>query len=231
MRHSRQLTHTERWELGLFLAMMVVGCLCLTAIMNIQGLPRLWATPAMAAKSEQNAQSPVAVANAQLGNAGGTPVAQDWPNQQLTPVVPEFPVGPAPTIEKPAAAKKPIAAPPASDIKWYKGEKYRYVRTLRLRVTAYAPDGRCCWPYPGTTTATGLSVKTNHGHLVAADPRLIPMHSLVAVPGYSSGTTVPVLDQGGAIKGRRLDVMLPSFDAAKEWGSRLLDVKVYEPVE
>ena len=66
--------------------------------------------------------------------------------------------------------------------------------------------------------------------LVAADTNLIPMHALVSVPGYANGSPVPVLDRGGAIKGRRLDVLLPTFDAAAEWGSRVIDVKIYMPV-
>jgi 3D (Asp-Asp-Asp) domain-containing protein len=74
-------------------------------------------------------------------------------------------------------------------------------------------------------------VKTNRGRLVAADTNLIPMHALVSVPGYSSGAPVPVLDRGGAIKGHRLDVLLPTFDKARDWGSRMLEVKVYMPVD
>jgi 3D (Asp-Asp-Asp) domain-containing protein len=131
----------------------------------------------------------------------------------------------------PESPKSHIAKKPVQDIRYYNGRKYRYVRTLKLRVTAYAPDARCCWPYPGTTTASGLSVKTNRGRLVAADTNLIPMHALVSVPGYSSGAPVPVLDRGGAIKGHRLDVLLPTFDKARDWGSRMLEVKVYMPVD
>jgi 3D (Asp-Asp-Asp) domain-containing protein len=133
-------------------------------------------------------------------------------------------------------APPPTASPqkakrPALDIKWFGGQKYYFVKTLRLRVTAYSPDERCCWPYPGTTTASGMSVKTNHGRLVAADTNLIPMHALVSVPGYAAGAPVPVLDRGGAIKGHRLDVLLPTFNIAKEWGSRVIDVKIYMPLD
>lgn len=203
----------------MFLSMLIVGCLCLTAILHAGVLPQMWAEGRV-----EGSQKPEASSQNEI--AGG----QVTVNDGLVPAVPAIAVLPAAEAPAITITPKVTKAAPAADIKIYKGEKYRYVKTLRLRVTAYAPDGRCCWPYPGTTTSTGLSVKTNHGHLVAADPRVIPMHSLVAVPGYDGGAAVPVLDQGGAIKGHRLDVMLPSFDAAKEWGSRLVDVKVYAPV-
>lgn len=112
----------------------------------------------------------------------------------------------------------------------YRGQSFRYVRTLTLRVTAYAPDRRCCAPYDGKTTASGLPVSTNGGHLVAADTALIPLHYLVLVPGYANDTPVPVLDRGGAIKGHRLDVLLPSYSQAQKWGVRTLEIQVYQPV-
>ena len=63
------------------------------------------------------------------------------------------------------------------------------------------------------------------------DTNVIPMYSLVVVPGYAGGAAVPVLDRGGAIKGNRLDVLLPTYEKAKDWGSRTLEVKVYRPVK
>jgi 3D (Asp-Asp-Asp) domain-containing protein len=113
----------------------------------------------------------------------------------------------------------------------YRGKSYRYVKTLTLCVTAYAPDPRCCHPYDGTTTASGLPVTTNGGRLVAADTDLIPLHCLVLVPGYAHNGPVPVLDRGGAIKGHRLDVLLPTFEQAQKWGVRNVQVKVYQPVK
>jgi 3D (Asp-Asp-Asp) domain-containing protein len=126
-------------------------------------------------------------------------------------------------------ALSPVVLKP--DVQIYHGKEFRFVKTLTLRITAYAPDPRCTYPYDGKTTASGLPVTTNGGHLVAADTDVIPMHSLVIVPGYAQGRAVPVLDRGGAIKGHRLDVLLPTFERAKAWGVRTLQVKIYEPVE
>jgi 3D (Asp-Asp-Asp) domain-containing protein len=224
MRRNRSLSSSERWELGLFLVMLGTGFLCLTVILKAAGLPKLFAFAGSSAGTATQTTAPTAAA----------PAA---PVTNLTPATPsalQF-VTPAPAPEpapQPGAPKAdPAPKKPSPEYKWYNGEKYKYVKTLRLRVTAYAPDARCCWPYDGTTTASGLSVKTNRGHLVAADTRLIPMHSLVCVPGYHDAAAVPVLDRGGAIKGHRLDVLLPTFEQAKAWGSRILEVKIYEPVD
>ncbi len=126
-------------------------------------------------------------------------------------------------------AMSPVAAKP--DIQIYGGREFRYRATLTLRVTAYASDPRCTHPYDGKTTASGLPVTTNGGHLVAADTDVIPMHSVVVVPGYAQGRAVPVLDRGSAIKGHRLDVLLPTYERAREWGVRTLRVRIYEPVD
>lgn len=97
-----------------------------------------------------------------------------------------------------------------------------------MRVTAYSPDERSCGASADGITASGYSVLTNGGFLVAADPRVLPLGSLVSVPAYDDGATVPVLDVGGAIKGNRLDVLFPTHEVAMRWGVRELDVTVWE---
>jgi len=226
MRRSRRLNQAERWELGLFLGMLTIGCICLAAVFHFQSVPKLFGITlgAPLAAAQPMSVNPPQPATTLFEAAAPRPITQ------VQRAIPATPVSFLATLPA-ASSHSKLAKRPTEDIRWYKGEAYKYTRTLKLRVTAYAPDGRCCYPYPGTTTASGLSVKTNHGKLVAADTNLIPMHALVAVPGYSSGAAVPVLDRGGAIKGHRLDVLLPSFDQAKEWGSRLLEVRIYMPVE
>jgi 3D (Asp-Asp-Asp) domain-containing protein len=234
MRRSRRLTSAERWELGLFLSLLIVTCLCLAASLRVNSLPRLFAAGnAVETSKALAAPTPVEEIATEVQEV---PEARNLAVPQTALPLPaeRAAVTPPPT-EKPTRVVKSVAKPapakPAADIKIYNGKKYRYVKTVQLRVTAYAPDPRCTYPYPGTTTASGLSVKTNGGKLVAADPNLIPMHSLVVVPGYAGGSAVPVLDTGGAIKGRRLDVLLPTFDVAKNWGSKNLEVKVYAPIK
>ena len=248
MRRTRRMTSGERWELGLFLAMLIVGCLCLTAILNLRSVPRIFAWGTAAAQATQTEEDGAAGRGLMGGVSEASIQPLIFPIPESVPAVaglmgrpsflPEaFSIDdmPLPKVVKDpspgavvARAKEPVVK--AIDYKTYKGQKYKYVKTLKLRVTAYAPDPRCTYPYPGTTTASGLSVNTNGGKLVAADTRLIAMHSLVEVPGYAGGVAVPVLDRGGAIKGARMDVLLPTFDKAKNWGSRMLEVKVYAPV-
>jgi 3D (Asp-Asp-Asp) domain-containing protein len=97
-----------------------------------------------------------------------------------------------------------------------------------MRVTAYSPDERSCGDSADGITASGYSVFTNGGFLVAADPKVLPLGSLLSVPGYDDGSVVPILDVGGAIKGNRLDVLFPTHEIAMEWGIRDLDVTVWE---
>ncbi len=109
----------------------------------------------------------------------------------------------------------------------FDGRPIRPVKTVKMVVTAYSPDYRSC---PGTDdgiTASGLSVDTNAGFMVAAD-RKYRFGTLVSVPGYANGQPVPVLDRGGAIKGNRLDVLYPTHAQARGWGRKRLTVTVWE---
>ena len=71
-------------------------------------------------------------------------------------------------------------------------------------------------------------MQTNGMKLVAADTRLLPFGTLVSIPGYRGGRPVPVLDRGAAIKGNRLDVLMPTHEAALRWGRKTLPVTVYD---
>lgn len=119
-------------------------------------------------------------------------------------------------------------APADGKIRWFNGRPIRPAKTITMRVTAYSPDERSCGTSADGITASGYTVWTNGFKSVAADPRVLPLGSLVSVPGYDAGEVVPVLDTGGAIKGKRLDVLFPSHEVAKNWGSRNLKVTVWE---
>jgi 3D (Asp-Asp-Asp) domain-containing protein len=116
----------------------------------------------------------------------------------------------------------------SAHVRTYNGRPLRRVGVLRMKVTAYSPDERSCGASADGITASGYSVLANGGFLVAADPRVLPLGSLVSVPGYDGGAVVPVLDTGGAIKGHRLDVLYPTHEVAMEWGIQELDVEVWD---
>jgi len=87
------------------------------------------------------------------------------------------------------------------------------------RVTAYCPCRRCCGRFSDGVTASG---KPAAGKLIAADPHW-PFGTVLDVPGYGRAE---VLDRGGAIRARRLDVFFSSHKEALAWGVRMLEVRL-----
>jgi len=81
--------------------------------------------------------------------------------------------------------------------------------------TAYSIEGR-----------TRSGVQTRRG-IVAADPRVLPLGSRIRVhdAGEYNGEYV-VHDTGPAIKGREIDIYVPSDTAAKRFGRRTVKVEV-----
>jgi 3D (Asp-Asp-Asp) domain-containing protein len=101
------------------------------------------------------------------------------------------------------------------------------LRTIEMEVTAYCPCTKCCGPNAQGITASGKLVSHNEGRFVAAD-RKFAFGTKLIIPGYAGGTTVEVLDRGGAIKGNKLDVYYPTHAEALKWGRQKLTVTVVE---
>lgn len=81
-----------------------------------------------------------------------------------------------------------------------------------FRATAYCLRGR---------TASGSGVRRG---IVAADPRVLPLGSRIQISaGQYSGSYV-VADTGGAIRGRILDIWVPSCAEANRFGRRTITV-------
>ncbi len=95
------------------------------------------------------------------------------------------------------------------------------VRTLMMVATGYCPCAKCCYPFDGKTTYLGCP--PGHG-TVAVDPRVIPMGSRLYVEGYGNGVAT---DQGGAIKGNRIDLFFYTHQEALNWGMKTVRVTVY----
>lgn len=128
-----------------------------------------------------------------------------------------------PTVE-------PVAAEPEYplDTRWFNGRPVRPARKVWMTVTAYSPDERSCGPFADGITSSIHSVYTNAMKLVAADSRVLPLGSMISVPGYDEARVVPVLDRGGAIKGHRLDLLFPTHEAARKWGVKHIPITVWE---
>lgn len=135
----------------------------------------------------------------------------------------------APVEAVEAAPVDPLLLDPS--VRWFNGRPVKPAKVIWMTVTAYSPDERSCGPFADGKTATLHSVWTNAFKLVAADPKLLPYGSMLTVPGYDADRIVPVLDCGGKIKGRRLDVLFPTHEEARKWGVRKVPVTVWKYVD
>ncbi|MGN7388803.1 ubiquitin-like domain-containing protein [Sporosarcina sp. SAFN-015] len=91
-------------------------------------------------------------------------------------------------------------------------------------VTATAYTAHC----NGCTgkTATGIDLRANPNlKVIAVDPSVIPLGSKVWVEGYGYAIAG---DTGGAIKGKKIDLHVPTKSAAYNFGRRTVKVKVID---
>lgn len=137
-------------------------------------------------------------------------------------------IAPAPAVAGGVGDAKAAAGGHELSTRWFDGRPVRPARTIWMTVTAYSPDARSCAGTDDGITSSLHHVSTNNMKLVAADTRLLPLGSMVSVPGYDSGKIVPVLDRGGAIKGKRLDVLFATHEEARKFGVRRVAVTVWE---
>jgi 3D (Asp-Asp-Asp) domain-containing protein len=61
--------------------------------------------------------------------------------------------------------------------------------------------------------------------VVAVDPKVIPLRTLLFVEGYGFAIAA---DTGGAIKGNKIDVCIPDRRRIYEWGRRKVTVYIFE---
>lgn len=187
---------------------------------------------AIMAKELGQTAPPLAAINPGSSDSAKLPVTTP-PTTKTTPARATSPIDVSsakPRVEQPEQRPRFIGQTRVQqdEIRWFNGRPIRPARKVWMTVTAYSPDEQSCGEYADGYTATLHSVTTNGGNLVAADPTVLPYGSLVTVPGYDDANVVPVLDCGGAIKGKRLDVLYPTHERALEWGVQRLPVVVWE---
>lgn len=85
-------------------------------------------------------------------------------------------------------------------------------KTLTVVATAYILRG---------TTATGIP--TGRG-VVAVDPTVIPLGTRMTIPGYGEAVAA---DTGGAIKGLRIDVWVPTLAEAEQWQWKTVTITLH----
>lgn len=95
-------------------------------------------------------------------------------------------------------------------------------KEMTVSATAYTAFCTGC----SGITATGIDLRSNPNQkVIAVDPTVIPLGSKVWVEGY--GVAIAG-DTGGAIKGNKIDVFIPSRDAALQWGRKNVTIKILE---
>lgn len=93
-------------------------------------------------------------------------------------------------------------------------------KEITVKATAYTASCDGC----SGITATGINIKANPNEkVIAVDPSVIPLGSKVYVEGVGEATAA---DTGGAIKGNRIDVFIPSEQDAMKFGVKHLKVKI-----
>lgn len=147
----------------------------------------------------------------QLVVKGGAAVAEKAPAKTAAaPAAPAKSAAPAPT---PAPASAPAEKAPAA-------ASTQSGKTMTVSATAYTAYCAGC----SGTTATGIDLRSNPNQkVIAVDPSVIPLGSKVWVEGYGEAIAG---DTGGAIKGNKIDVFIPSQDAALQWGRKDITIKV-----
>ena len=91
-------------------------------------------------------------------------------------------------------------------------------RQLSMELTFYGADCRGC----SGITKSGLNIKNTiyykNMRIVAADPRVIKLHSIIKIETNKDSYMAYVADTGGAIKGNILDVLVESEKESYKYG-------------
>ena len=87
-------------------------------------------------------------------------------------------------------------------------------RTITVTATAYTASCSGC----SGVTATGINLNKNRNmKVIAVDPSVIPLGTRVHVEGYGDAIAG---DTGGAIKGKKVDVHVPTKAEARKLGPK-----------
>ena len=94
-------------------------------------------------------------------------------------------------------------------------------RVLTMEATAYDPSPQTIGP--GATGRTYTGMKARHG-IVAVDPRVIPLGTLLYVEGYGFAIAA---DIGSAIKGNKIDLCYKTRREALRFGRKKVRVHIF----
>ncbi|HET7581057.1 MAG TPA: peptidoglycan-binding protein [Bacillales bacterium] len=96
-------------------------------------------------------------------------------------------------------------------------------KELTVESTAYTADCSGC----SGITRMGINLKKypDDAKVIAVDPSVVPLGSIVKVEGYGIAIAA---DTGSSINGKRIDVFIEERDDALQWGRRNVHIKVIE---
>ncbi|WP_370221865.1 LysM peptidoglycan-binding domain-containing protein [Cytobacillus sp.] len=190
-----------------------------------------------AAKSEKPAETVLApVQKTEQPAANQTQSAEKaaQPVEKSQPAPEAKPAASNPETAKPAAESKPASetAKPAAESQSAaepQGEKpaetaneEKAQKVLNMEATAYTANCEGC----SGITATGINLKENPDQkVISVDPNVIPLGTKVHVEGYGNAVAG---DTGGAIKGNKIDIFMPSQEDAINFGRKTVKVTILD---
>jgi 3D (Asp-Asp-Asp) domain-containing protein len=93
-------------------------------------------------------------------------------------------------------------------------------KQMTVEATAYTAYCSGC----SGITATGIDLRSNPNQkVIAVDPSVIPLGSRVWVEGYGEAIAG---DTGGAIKGNKIDIFVPTTEQALNFGRKSVSIKI-----
>lgn len=157
-------------------------------------------------KSSSSAQSPSAIQTAETSSQTETATSNKTQSPLSTPTTPKEPnIQPA---NPPLVLEAEVAIIRSSKlaVKSSEEEMVGIEPPTTFHATAYSLSG---------ITRAGTRVKRG---VIAADPRVLPLGSVVHLKAGTYSGLYTVRDTGSAIKGKRIDVWMPSSREARSFG-------------
>ena len=162
------------------------------------------AVAAKAAEEQQLAESSSAIAVAESASSAASSSVQAPVSQITDSSVAAVVTAPVVTVTAPTVTETPAAQG----------------KTLVVSATAYSRHEAGLSNF----TATGIDLSVNP-MVIAVDPSVIPLGSLVNVPGYGIAIAG---DTGGAIVGNKIDLHMENLNAALAFGRQTLTITILQ---
>ena len=162
------------------------------------------AVAAKAAEEQQLTESSSAVAVAESASSAASSSVQAPVSQITDSSVAAVVTAPVVTVTAPTVTETPAAQG----------------KTLVVSATAYSRHEAGLSNF----TATGIDLSVNP-MVIAVDPSVIPLGSLVNVPGYGIAIAG---DTGGAIVGNKIDLHMENLNAALAFGRQTLTITILQ---